>query len=237
MNENMETTTPTTQAPKKGNGLVWIIVVIVFIAALAGGYFVGQQFANKEDEKETETSKKDKKKSSKEDDDEDEDEEEEKSSKKSKKNKDKDEDEDDDDTPAVGTKTIVCAGDYEGMGSISVNFEYSNSKKTITSGNMSMTLDLASLDSDGTLSSMTDAQIEQAFKEFDFCASFEDDEMYSSCEASVTNKKMNVKLGFDVDEMLSELTDTEKQVDANQLASEIQSGLRSQDFDVTCTVK
>jgi cytoskeletal protein RodZ len=208
MNENMETTTPTTQAPKKGNGLVWIIVVIVFIAALAGGYFVGQQFANKEDEKETETSKKDKKKSSKEDEDEDEDEEEEKGSKKSKKDK----DEDDDDTPAVGTKTIVCAGDYEGMGSISVNFEYSNSKKTITSGNMSMTLDLTSLDSDGTLNSMTDAQIEQAFKEFDFCSSFEEDDMYSSCEASVTNKKMNVKLGFDVDEMLSELTDTEKQV-------------------------
>lgn len=232
MNENMETTTPTTQAPKKGNGLVWIIVVIVFIAALAGGYFVGQQFANKEDEKETETSKKDKKKSSKEDDDEDEDEEE-KGSKKSKKDK----DDDDDDTPAVGTKTIVCAGDYEGMGSISVNFEYSNSKKTITSGNMSMTLDLASLDSDGTLNSMTDAQIEQAFKEFDFCSSFEEDDMYSSCEASVTNKKMNVKLGFDVDEMLSELTDNEKQVNADDLAAEIQSGLRSQDFDVTCTVK
>ena len=61
--------------------------------------------------------------------------------------------------------------------------------------------------------------------------------MYSSCEASVTNKKMNVKLGFNVDEMLDELTDAEKTVDVDELADEIEKGLNQEDFKVTCSVR
>ena len=223
MNENMESNvTPTpTPAPKKANPLVWIIAIIVLAAAMVGGWYAGRQFADSEDDEER-TSEKSSKKSSK---DKDDDEEEEEETKKDTKKK-----------TATGTKQIVCSGEYEGLATISVDFDYSNAKQTITAGGMDMEIDFKSLAASmGT--EITEEQIKQAMAESDLCAEFEDDDRYSNCKSSINGTILDVHLDFDVDEMLSELTDADKQVDAEELAQEIEDGLNADEFEVTCRVK
>ena len=227
MNENMEpnvTQTPA-PAPKKASPLVWIIAIIVLAAALVGGWYAGRQFANNEDDDERTS---------------------EKSDKKSKKDKDKDEDEDEDEDeketkkdtkkPSSGTKQIVCSGDYEGMATISVSFDYSNSKQTITDGGMDMKIDYKALaESMGV--EITEAQLKDAMADADLCEEFGDDDRYKNCKASLNGMTMDVHLDFDVDEMLAELTDAEKQEDAEKLAADIEKGLNADSFAVKCSVK
>ncbi len=211
-----------TPAPKKSNPLEWINVLIVFAAALAGGYFIGQQFANKEDEKETTSEKKDKKSKKDKEDDEDEDEDE-KDSKKNKK----------DNKTSSGSKTIVCSGEFEEMGSISVSFDYSNSKQTITDGTMSMQIDFKKIA--GT--EITEEQLKEVMKDADLCGEFEDDDRYANCKTELNGTVLNVDLDFDVDEILSDLSEDDKKVDDDELAEEIEDSLNADMFDVTCSVR
>ena len=230
MNENMEpNATPTpTPAPKKANPLVWIIAIIVLAAAMVGGWYAGRQFANSEDDEER-TSEKSSKKSSKDKDDDDDDEEEEEETKKDTKKK-----------TATGTKQIVCSGEYAEMATISVNFDYSNAKETITAGSMSMQLDFKKLaESEGQTLTEEDIKtvLEAMGEDLGICDSFKDDERFASCNSGLNGTVLNVDLDLDVDEMLSELTDEDKKVDADELAQEIEDGLNADEFEVTCRVK
>ena len=228
MNENTEPNVTQTPAPKKTNPLVWVIALILLVAVGVGGWYVGQQFADKEDEERT-SEKKDKKsnKDKEDDEDEDEDEDEKETSKDKKKT-------------ASGSKSIVCSGEYAEMATISVNFDYSNSKETITAGSMSMQLDFKKL-AEAEGQTLTEEDIKTAIEsmggDIGICDSFKDDERFASCNSGLNGTVLNVDLDFDIDEMLGELEDDAKKFDAQDYADQLEKSLNADEFEVTCSVK
>ena len=219
---------PTPQAPKNNNLLIIIIGLILLVAIGGGAFYFGQKLADNDNEEKETSKKKDKKK------DKDEEEEEEEEEDDNGKGGEKEE------IKPSGTKTISCSGDFEGMqgATMNVEFTYSNSKKTITSGSMDMKMNMKAMLKEMGGAQMTDAELDAALAELqkadasEICDSMKDDSRYKNCTAKINGSVINAHVDFDVDELMGELSDKEKEFEPSELADYFED-----DMGITCSVR
>ena len=85
---------------------------------------------------------------------------------------------------------------------------------------------------------MTDAELEAALAELqkadasEICDSMKDDSRYKNCTAKINGSVINAHVDFDVDELMGELSDKEKEFEPSELADYFED-----DMGITCSVK